>query len=81
MISIEECVRIKKTSLDFYLKEQEQQLLTEVVTEGVISGYEYPKDVKTQLLQQRKENYAQRRMHSAFMRSSEEVRDGNSSWL
>ena len=81
MISIEECVRIKKTSLDFYLKEQEQQLLTEVVTEGVISGYENPKNVKTQLLQQRKENYAQRRMHSTFMRSSEAVRDGNSSWL
>ena len=28
-----------------------------------------------------KENYAQKRMHSAFMRGTEEVRDYNNSWL
>ena len=27
----EECIRIKKTRLDFYLKEQEQQVLAEIV--------------------------------------------------
>ena len=51
----------------------EKQLLTELVTEGVTSDDESLKDVKTQLLQQRKENYAQKRMHSAFMRGTEEV--------
>ena len=73
--------RLKKTSLGFYLKEQEQQLLAEVVIEGVISGDENPKGVKTQLLQQHKENLARKRMHSAFMRGTEEVRDNNNSWL
>ena len=34
-----------------------------------------------QLLQQHKENYAQKRMHSAFMRGTEEVRNDNNSWL
>ena len=61
----------KKTSLGFYLKEKEQQLLTEVVIEGVISDDENPKDVKTQLVQQLKENYAQERMYSEFMRGTE----------
>ena len=73
--------RLKKTSLGFYLKEQEQQLLAEVVIEGVISGDENLKDVKMQLLQQHKENHARKRMHSAFMRGTEEVRDNNNSWL
>ena len=36
LISVEECVRIEKKSLGFYLKEQEHKLLTEVVWEGVI---------------------------------------------
>ena len=40
-----------------------------------------PKVLKTQLLQQGKENYAKKRMHSAFMRHTEEVRDGINSWL
>ena len=70
----------KKTSLGFYLKEKEQQLLTEVVIEGVISDDENPKDVKTQSVQQLKENYAQERMYSEFMRGTEEVRDHNN-WL
>ena len=39
------------------------------------------KDVKTQSLQQCKKNYAQKRMHSAFMRGTEEVRGDNNSWL
>ena len=48
LISIKECVSIEKTSfLGFYLKEQEEQLLTEVVIEDVISDDENPKDVKT----------------------------------
>ena len=34
-----------------------------------------------QLLQQHKEKYAMKRMHPAFMRRTEEVRDDNSSWL
>ena len=34
-----------------------------------------------QLLQQRKEDYAQKRMHSVFMRGTEEVRDENNNWL
>ena len=79
MITIEECVRIEKTSLGFYLKEQEQHLVTEAVTKGVISDDENPKGVKTQLLQQRKENYARKRMHSALMRSTEKARDDNNS--
>ena len=66
--------------MGFYLKE-EQELLTKVVTEGVISEDENPKDVKTQLLQQRKEKYAKKRMHSAFMGGTEEVTDDNNSWL
>ena len=49
--------------------------------EGVISDDENPKDFQTQLLQQLKENYAQKRMRSAFMRGTEEVRDNNNSWL
>ena len=61
-------------------KEQEQ-LLTKVVVEGVISDDENPNDVKTQSLQQHKEHYAQKRMHSAFMRSTKEVRGDNKSWL
>ena len=73
-------VRIEKTSLGFYLKEQEQ-LLAEIVTEGVIPDDENLKDVKMQLLQQHKESYAHRRIHSAFMRGTEEVRDDNNSWL
>ena len=82
LISIKECVSIGKTSfLGFYLKEQEEQLLTEVVIEDVISNDENPKNVKTQLLQQRKENNAQKRMHSAFIRDAEEVKDSKNNWL
>ena len=74
LIIVEECVRIEKISKGFYLKEQGQKLLTEAVIEGVISDDENPKGVKTRLLQQRKENYTYKRMHSAFMRGTEEVR-------
>ena len=58
LIRVEECVKTEKTSLGFYLKEQEQELTAEVVIEGGISDDENPKDVTTQLLQQHKENYA-----------------------
>ena len=67
LVNVEECVRIEKTSLGFYLKEQEQ-LLIEAVMEGSISDDESPKHVITQLLQRCKENFPQKRMHSAFMR-------------
>ena len=79
LISLEECIATEKTSLDFYLKKQ-KRLLTEVVIEGVISDDEKHKDVKMQLLQQRKENHPQKRMHSRFMRGTEEVSDDNNSW-
>ena len=47
-----------------------------------MSDDENPKDFKMQLLQQRKEeDYVQKRMHSAFMRGTEEVRDKNNNWL
>ena len=46
----------------------------------MISDDENPKDVKTQSVQQLKENYAQERMYSEFMRGTEEVRDHNN-WL
>ena len=44
LLSVDECVKIEKTGLGFYLKEQEQQLLTElteVVIEGVISDIKF----------------------------------------
>ena len=47
----------------------------------MISDDENSKDLETQLIQQCKENYAQKRKHSAFMRGTEEVRDDNNSWL
>lgn len=50
MISVGECVKIEKSSLDFYLEEQTQELLTAVVLEGVISDEENLKGVKTQLM-------------------------------
>ena len=75
-ISVEVCFRIEKTN--FYLKEQ---LLTEVEAEGVISDDKNLKRVKTELLQQGKENYTKKRMHSAFMRLTEEVSDDINSWL
>ena len=37
----------------------------------MISDDENPKDVKTQLVQQLKENYPQERMYSEFMRGTE----------
>ena len=43
----------------------------------MISDYENPKGVKMQLLQQRKENFAQKRMHPALIRGTKEVRDDN----
>lgn len=48
-----------------------------------IVRYENSNGVKTQLLQQHKENYAQKRMHSTFMRGTEEVWDDNNSgpWI
>ena len=54
------------------MKEQ-KHLLAEVVIEGVMSADENPKDVK--------ENYTKKRMLSAFVRGTEEVGDGNNSWL
>ena len=47
----------------------------------MISDNKNPKDVKTQLFQESKENYAKKRMHSAFMRGTKEVRDESNSWL
>ena len=47
----------------------------------MISDDENLQGVKTQLFQQHTKSYAQKRMHSAFMRDTEEVRDDNNSWL
>ena len=47
--------------------------------EVVISENENPKDVKTQLLQHHKENYAEKRTYLIFMRGTEEVIDNNDS--
>ena len=55
--------------------------MAEVALEDVISDDKNPKDVKTQLLQQSKENCGQKRMHSAFMKGTEEVRDDSNHWL
>ena len=84
LISVEECVRIEKTSLGFYLKEQEHKLLTEVVWEGVILDIEQMacinlKHIKTQASQKRNKNYAQKSIYSAFMRGTKEVIDVNNS--
>ena len=38
------------------------------------------KHIKTQVSQQRNENYAQKSMYSAFMRGTKEVIDDNNSW-
>ena len=46
----------------------------------MISDDENPKDVKMQLLKPYKENYAQPRIHSPFVRGTEKVRDDNN-WL
>ena len=46
--------------------------MAEVALEDVISDDKNPKDVKTQLLQRSKENCGQKRMHSAFMKGTEE---------
>ena len=40
-----------------------------------------PKGDKTQLQQQDKESYSQKRMHSGFMRVAEEVIDNKNGWL
>ena len=79
LIIAEECQNREK-KFRFYLTEKEQRLITEVVIEGVASDDENPKNIKTQLLQLL-ENYAQKGMHSVFMRGTEEKRDGNNSWL
>ena len=54
LINIEESVRIEKTSSGFYLKEQEQEPLTEVVIEGVISDDENTKHVTVIIITHRK---------------------------
>ena len=40
-----------------------------------------PKGDKTQSQQQGKESYSQKRIHSGFMRVTEEVIDNKNSWL
>ena len=80
LISVEQCIRIEKNSFGFLL-ERTRTTTTKAVIEGVILDDENPKDVKAHLLQQRKENYDRKRMYSVFMRGTEEVTDGNNSWL
>ena len=79
MISVEECVSKEKAKQVFYLNEQEQKLLTEVVIEAMGSEDGSPKGDKTQLQQQGKESYSQKRIHSGFMRVTEEVIDNKNS--
>ena len=42
---------------------------------------ENPNDNEMQLVQLGKKNYTQKRIHTAFVRSTEKIIDGNNIWL
>ena len=65
--SIEECVMLESTSLDFYVNGKEEVLLQEVVKEGFMGENENPKILKERLFKAREKRYYDKPLHSVFL--------------
>ena len=79
--SIEEVVEIEKASLGFYLHQADEFMLKEIVQEGLFRDSTDPVDKKRELVDKRKLQLEEKKLHSVFFRETKGVRDEKDTWL
>ena len=79
--SIQEVQEIEIASLGHYLVGKEvEELLKEVLAEGVIKDNRNPKMVKRELVLKRKEKYGGKKLHPVFDMETKSVKSEEGSW-
>ena len=66
LISIEDCITIEENSLGYYINTKQDQLLKEVCKENIIKERQSPKEKKRMIIENRKERFREKPLHSAY---------------
>ena len=71
MISIEDCIEMETHNMKEYLEKSEENMLKEVLEEGIVGQGQS----KTDVLQLRETKYREKALHGQFLRKTSEDRD------
>ena len=65
LISIEDCITKEENSLGYYIDTKQEQLLKEICKENIIKERQSPKEKKRMIIENRKERFGEKPLHSA----------------
>ena len=80
LISIEDCITIEENSLVYYIDTKQEQLLKEVCKENIIKERQSRKEKKRIIIENRKESFCEKPLHSAYFKETKDVNDEKESW-
>ena len=80
LISIEDCITIEENSLGYYINTKQEQLLKEVCKENIIKERQNPEDKKKIIIENRKERFGEKPLHSAYSKDTKDGKDEKESW-
>ena len=80
LISIEDCITIEENSLGYYINTKQDQLLKEVCKKNIIKERQSPKEKKRMIIENRKERFREKPLHSAYFKETKDVKDEKESW-
>ena len=75
MISVEDCVDMETESLKRYVENSDKRLLKAIEGEGILGDGR----TKKEILEKRRKNFMEKRLHSQFMRKTNDV-SGQETW-
>ena len=78
--SIEDCITIEENSLGYYINTKQEQLLKEVCKENIIKERQNPEDKKKIIIENRKERFGEKPLHSAYSKDTKDGKDEKESW-
>ena len=80
LISIENCISIEKNSLGYYINTKQEQLLKEVCKENIIKERQNQEEKKKLIIENRKERFGEKPLHSAYSKDTKDGKDIKESW-
>ena len=76
LISIEDCITIEEK---YYIDTKQEQQMKEVCEENIIKERQSPKEKKRMIIENRKERFGEKPLHSAYLKETKDVKDENES--
>ena len=75
LICREDCITIEENSLGYYKNTKQEQLLKEVCKKNIIKERQSPKEKKRMIIENRKERFGEKLLHSAYFMETKDVKD------